>query len=116
MSADPYEHARRPVETKDASIRVIGLTAGCIILLIATGLVLGVAMGGLKAGVRRGPEPEQFRHGPQAVPDVVAEWPAIDREVREHLDTYGWVDRQTGVVRIPIDQAMKRLAQPAEAP
>jgi len=26
------------------------------------------------------------------------------------LETYGWVDRKTGVVRIPIEQAMKEIA------
>lgn len=116
MSDDPYDHARRPTEPKDASMRVIGLTAGCIVLLIVIGLVLGVAMGGLRAGVRREPAVEQFRHGSQAVPEVAAEWPAIDREIREHLETYGWIDRKAGVVRIPIDQAMKRLAQPGGTP
>jgi len=37
------------------------------------------------------------------------------RELRAHEDevltTYGWVDRSSGVVRIPIDQAMKLLVQ-----
>ena len=27
----------------------------------------------------------------------------------EHITTYGWVDREGGVVHIPIDEAMKRL-------
>jgi hypothetical protein len=37
----------------------------------------------------------------------------------QRLNSYGWVDRQTGVVRIPIGQAMDRLAQqslPAATP
>ena len=45
------------------------------------------------------------------------------RELRagedELLTTYGWVDRNTGVVRIPIDEAMKLVIQrglPARAP
>jgi flagellar biosynthesis/type III secretory pathway M-ring protein FliF/YscJ len=37
------------------------------------------------------------------------------RELREQehqvLSTYGWVDKNAGVVRIPIDEAMKRVVQ-----
>jgi hypothetical protein len=45
------------------------------------------------------------------------------RELRagedETLSTYGWVDKNAGVVRIPIDEAMKLVIQrglPARAP
>src|ERR1700722_18475301 len=42
--------------------------------------------------------------------------PAVDlRNYRESeqnlLNTYGWVDRQNGVVRMPIDRAMEMLLQ-----
>ena len=33
-----------------------------------------------------------------------------EREERE-LSTYGWIDRDRGTVRIPIDRAMKRIAE-----
>ena len=37
------------------------------------------------------------------------------RQLREHEDeqltSYGWVDKNAGIVRIPIDQAMKMTAQ-----
>ena len=49
-----------------------------------------------------------------------------DRELRELraaedavLDSYGWVDRRAGIVRIPIDRAMELMAQrglPARVP
>jgi hypothetical protein len=32
---------------------------------------------------------------------------------KQHLiDTYAWVDRQAGIARIPLDQAMRALAEP----
>jgi hypothetical protein len=31
-------------------------------------------------------------------------------EKRRLLDSYGWVDRQAGIARIPLDEAMKLLA------
>jgi hypothetical protein len=37
---------------------------------------------------------------------------ALDRERREErLRSYGWVDRQKGVVHVPIDRAMELVAQ-----
>lgn len=49
-----------------------------------------------------------------AVPDPNSNTPVTDleemrRREKETLETYGWVDRQAGVVRIPIEEA-KRLA------
>jgi hypothetical protein len=35
---------------------------------------------------------------------------------RELLDSYAWIDRDAGVVRIPIERAMSLLAQRSEAP
>ena len=36
-------------------------------------------------------------------------WKEQDRIVHEHLDGYGWVDRATSVVHIPIDRAMNLI-------
>jgi hypothetical protein len=45
--------------------------------------------------------------------------PQWRKERREHLETYGWVDRGKGVVHIPIEEAMAKVAagtMPAGAP
>ncbi len=100
------------VETKDASPRAIGITAALV--LGGTWAVLGIA-GLLWHGHRADRRPraeQQFSYGPQDRPDVLKAWPEIEAQQREHLTTYGWVDRSAGVVRIPIDEAMKRLAAP----
>lgn len=34
------------------------------------------------------------------------EWYALRDEQREILSTYGWIDQEAGVVRIPIDRAI----------
>jgi hypothetical protein len=42
---------------------------------------------------------------------------ARDRAARQaHLDSYGWVDHQAGVLHIPIDQAMALVAQGVRVP
>jgi hypothetical protein len=42
--------------------------------------------------------------------DELAELRARDREI---LSNYAWIDRQSGIARIPIDRAMQILAQRA---
>jgi hypothetical protein len=42
------------------------------------------------------------------------EWETLEKvraDEHEHLDTYGWVDRERGIVRIPIAEAMKLAAE-----
>jgi hypothetical protein len=56
--------------------------------------------------------------GRQPERDAPAEPPASDvdaRQLREQelqmLDSYGWVDRDNGVARIPIDRAMQLMLE-----
>jgi len=45
--------------------------------------------------------------GPQLQADPVADMKAMDKAQSELLATYGWVDKEKGVARIPIDKAME---------
>lgn len=48
---------------------------------------------------------------PQLQADAAADLVKVQATEQEKLDTYGWVDRNAGVVRMPIDQAMRLVAQ-----
>lgn len=50
------------------------------------------------------PEPRLQVHAPEDLKKMRREENAV-------LDSYGWVDRQNGIVRIPIDRAMDLLVQ-----
>lgn len=39
------------------------------------------------------------------------DWQALHRQQVEQLSSYGWVDEGKGIARIPIEEAMRRLAQ-----
>lgn len=56
------------------------------------------------AGPRLPPEP-------RLLPKPEEQLDALRVEEDETLTTYGWVDRDEGVVRIPIEQAMELVAQ-----
>jgi hypothetical protein len=48
--------------------------------------------------------------GPRLQTDAGANLQRFRAEERKRLETYYWIDRQKGVVHVPIDQAMKKLA------
>lgn len=106
-------------EPLDASPRRLlfvggGIAAG---ILLSIGIALAVYVRFDRHAPSRGPIARQtsFQHSAQATSDIAAEWTRADAEVRQHLQTYGWIDRQAGVVRIPIEVAMQRLVDEAKA-
>jgi len=109
MTAEPEAPL---AESKDASVRAIGITAA--IVLGGTWIAIGVAwlLWHDHPAARRPDQTEHFAYGVRDQADVLKAWPAIEASQREHLTTYGWVDRPAGIVRIPLDQAMLRLVTP----
>ena len=112
MSDRPYQDTARPHEETDASVKVINVTVWSVVGGIVASLIVSGFLWRPWPSARRLEPDQRFQYGPADVPDILREWPAIERETQEHLHTYGWVDRQHGVVRIPIEQAMKRMASP----
>jgi len=112
MTAPAEKHERT-----DASPRLIGLIAAAVALGLGGSLLAAWCI--LAAGSRTGARPlgktGLFAHGPQERTSLEEEWPKIAEENREHLATYGWIDRSAGIVRIPIERAMDRLAAAAPA-
>jgi hypothetical protein len=56
-------------------------------------------------------EPDRLPPEPRLQRAPQADLAQVRRQERERLTTYAWVDRQAGVVRIPIDRAMELYAQ-----
>lgn len=106
-------------EPSDASPRRLLLVGGGIAagIILSIGIALVVYIRFDRRATPRGPVARQtsFQHSAQATSDIAADWTRADAEVHQHLQTYGWVDRQAGVVRIPIDIAMQRLVDEAKA-
>ncbi len=100
-------------EPRDAPPRLLliiggGLAAG---VLVSLGIAMGMYFGHYHDAPSAGTIGRQtsFRHSAEAKSDIAADWIRQDAAVREHLTTYGWVDRDSGVVRIPIDRAMEQM-------
>lgn len=104
-------------ETRDFRLRPI------ILFAIALALVIGLAlflMWALFDDLRI----ERQRAEPAPVPIAISELPpeprlqispaddmkALRSEEERHLHRYEWINREQGLLRIPIEQAMKRVA------
>ncbi|MGH7995077.1 MAG: hypothetical protein ACREFX_01860 [Opitutaceae bacterium] len=96
-------------EPSDVRMPVVIACSGCLAVLVLAGLVLGVWLDHGHLG--RLPPVATFQHGPAEKPQILRVWQDVDREERGHLHTYGWVDRKAGVVRIPIENAMRLLVR-----
>ncbi|WP_448206943.1 hypothetical protein [Azospirillum sp. sgz302134] len=109
----PEEDAGNPdtrVETRDTPLWVIGLLAGLAAGLIV--LVVVALMFVFPDATRDQPKglvtamPE-----PQLQTKPAADMRAYRAEAERRLNSYGWVDRQQGVARVPINEAMRRVAE-----
>src|SRR5438067_109685 len=102
-------------ESSDASPRVIGVTALTMVLGVCIAAIISAAM--YVAHFRQVVLPRplgivaSFRHGPDERTSIEESWMEQDAAVSRHLGGYSWADKQTGVVRIPVDRAMDLLVQ-----
>ncbi len=108
---------RRAHEPTDASPpAVIATAAGLVLALGVTVVLVSWLYAALTGqGVRLRP-PEAGLQDPVTARETAA--PALEQALRalrraedQRLHTYGWVDREAGVVRIPIERAMGLIAE-----
>jgi hypothetical protein len=123
--ADDGKSESAAYETRDIKLRpLVVFTAGLAVVGIVTYLVVFVMLrlfGGQAAredaqvapsSVSRpalAPGEERLPPEPRIQAAPAADMSALRREEDAILTTYGWVDRQAGVVRIPIDVAMQQV-------
>ena len=114
--ATPVHH-----ETSDVSVSVVfGFGAALIISAIVIYMVVwGVFVFFSGRAVRRGStgdrrtaaQEERLPPEPRLQTNPRGDLGALRAAEERALTTYGWVDRNAGVVRIPIEQAMKLTAK-----
>lgn len=106
-------------ETRDAEIRPIVYTGiGLALTALAVGIfVYGIFkyLGGHAiATVQVNPmsvEDQQIPPAPRLEEHPAIELQQLHAQEDRMLSTYGWVDKKTGVVHIPIDRAMDLMLQ-----
>ena len=114
-------HEHTDVNIRPIVIAGLGLAA---VLVVIGALMLGMfdLFAAHEARVSPPPNPLAAAEGPRLPPEPRLQvHPVKDlRELREAeatlLEHYGWVDKNAGVVRIPIDRAIDLLAAKTGAP
>ncbi len=103
-------------ETSEISVRFIVISLG--VLLVGTFLVALLVIGIFRFFSNTYQTQESAKQSQQQIPPQprieVEPWQQlIDVHAREEhvLSSYAWVDKQQGIVRIPIDQAIDALAK-----
>jgi hypothetical protein len=116
-----FEHQDLRPKTVYAFLAGLALVA-IAILLIVWGLYRGIDA--YQSGHQPAQNPLVAPHAEMSLPETVSQFPQPRLEKNERLEindfrlqeeqtlySYGWVDRQEGIVRIPIDRAIELIAQ-----
>jgi hypothetical protein len=116
------------VETDRISTRIV---VGFGVVVLAMAVVAAVLMAVLFRTLDRGAETQDekviaaagLEQGGNEIPPLprlqihpVKHWMDFQTAERERLTTYGWMDRGTGVVHIPIDRAIELIAERGVGP
>ena len=114
-SIEDQDHERRDVDVRALFIVAFLLLLSCVAIFIVVALMMHyfkVHEPGVTAGQANIPV-TRTREFPQ--PRLLIKPGASLAELRaaeaSDLDSYGWVDRTSGVARIPIDRAMQLLLE-----
>ena len=101
-------HPESAYELSDWTLAAIGIAAlATIALLIAAPLVLRWSYGSADSDRRLLVTPPK----PELQIDAASDLARYRAAEEARLQSYGWVDRDKGIVHIPIDQAMRDVAQ-----
>jgi hypothetical protein len=109
-SGAQLENPNTAFEPSDWSLGPVALVyVATLLLLVISCLVLIVAfpdaLPDADRTLRISPPGPRLETNPQA------ELQRFRAEEEKRLNTYGWIDKQKGIVHIPIDEAMKKLAR-----
>jgi hypothetical protein len=109
-SAGQFENPNTAFEPSDWSLGPVALIYVAIVILLVTSCLVLIAafpsaLPDVDRTLRIAPP------GPRLETNPEAELQQFRAEEEKWLNTYGWIDKQKGIVRIPIDEAMKKLAR-----
>jgi hypothetical protein len=122
--ADGLGHEERDVSLAPLVRGLVGLVALVVLSLVLARVLFGyLAMHEAETSPPANPLAQSFGRQippePRLQPDPLQDLRTLHAEEDAVLNSYGWVDRKAGVVRIPVQHALELLAQrglPARQP
>jgi len=125
-SIDPSFHPHAGGHQEDrVDVRAIALFGtGLVIVILVVLIVLWLFMARFSAIDRERQEarPLLFEDTsgqypePRLQPSPRLQMDELRRRDQQRLETYGWVDREDGIVRIPIERAIDLVSEPGALP
>lgn len=122
MSAERQPDAGAGHELSDADVPSLikGVVALVLLILVAAAAMAWMFQYLAESDRLRPPAPEMARQRvvppkPRLQVNPTTDLGEMRRTQESLLNSYGWVDRKAGVVRIPIERAMELLAQRGRA-
>jgi hypothetical protein len=110
LSEAPETNEDVAYEPSDWRIGAIALTLlGIFMFLVIAPLVLIVAYPGAVSDVSR--KLTTIPPAPRLQTNPAQDLASFEAEQQKRLSSYYWIDKQKGVVHIPIEEAMKELAK-----
>jgi len=110
-------------EGTDISTRPVVVSAFFLVILMLFGFLGGWffydQFEALESASRPQPSPVYERHiptGPRLQASPAETWRRYETNQREHLRSYGWVEKSTGVARVPVDVALRQVAEAGALP
>jgi hypothetical protein len=106
----PNTNKETRVEPSDTPLRVIGLLAG----IFAGGIALAVVSLLLIFPHSVADQPKGLTASmpePRLQPDPLGDMADYRADAQRRLHSYGWVDRDKDIVRLPIEEAMRRVVE-----
>jgi hypothetical protein len=111
------ENKKRPAGFEETDVNVTAVGKFAVALVIMTVLAMLLLVGVFKyfqsqgGGQARSVDPAKVFPQPQLQTTPIPDLKAIRAAEEQVLTSYGWVDAQKGVVRIPIARAMDMVVQ-----
>jgi hypothetical protein len=101
------------VRPRAVALVALGLAATLIAIGLGIGALIGLfrhehAASEIRIAIERTAEPIQ---SPRLQVDPEADLAALNRAAEARLNSFGWIDRGAGIAHIPIEDAMRRLAE-----
>ncbi len=106
---------RAGFEESDVNVIAVGKVGVALLLvtILAMALIVGVFnyFKSMEGGEAKSVDPTKVFPEPQLEKTPIPDLKAVRAAEDQVLNSYGWVDQQKGVVRIPIAQAMDRVVK-----
>jgi len=118
IAAEPDRVSTRVIVTFGIAVVLMAIVAA--VLMIALFRTLDRGAGKMDEKLIAAAGLQRRESAPPPLPRLqiypVKHWKDFQTAERERLTTYGWMDRGTGVVHIPIDRAIDLIAERGVAP